>query len=53
MNVITALPAKSSWFSFSTTTFSRGMTDDNSECTILRPPNSPGEYLMWEVKSHE
>ncbi|KAK3294601.1 ribonuclease P 40kDa subunit-domain-containing protein [Chaetomium fimeti] len=52
INIVTALPHKA-WFSFSTTTFSKGLTGDNAECTILRPPNSSGEYLMWEVKGHE
>jgi ribonuclease P/MRP protein subunit RPP40 len=52
IDIITALPSKT-WFSLSTTTFSKGLAGDNSECTILRPPNSSGEYLMWEVKSHE
>ncbi|KAK4155005.1 ribonuclease P 40kDa subunit-domain-containing protein [Chaetomidium leptoderma] len=52
IGVITALPSKT-WFSFSTTTFSKGLAGDNAECTILRPPNSSGEYLMWEVKGHE
>ncbi|KAK4183115.1 ribonuclease P 40kDa subunit-domain-containing protein [Podospora australis] len=52
MDIIIALPPKT-WFSFSTTTFSKGLAGDNSECTVLRPPNSSGAYLMWEVKSHE
>jgi len=53
VNVMAALPTKSSWFSFSTTTFSKGVAGDTSECAILRPPNTTGEYLMWEVKCHE
>ncbi|KAL2129544.1 hypothetical protein VTI74DRAFT_7628 [Chaetomium olivicolor] len=52
IDVVTALPLKS-WFSFTTTTFPKGLAGDNAECTILRPPNSAGEYLMWEVKGHE
>jgi ribonuclease P/MRP protein subunit RPP40 len=52
IDIVTALPHKA-WFSFSTTTFSKGLAGDNAECTILRPPNSSGEYLMWEVKGHE
>ncbi len=52
IDIVTALPPKA-WFSFSTTTFSKGLAGDNAECTILRPPDSSGEYLMWEVKSHE
>jgi ribonuclease P/MRP protein subunit RPP40 len=53
VQVMAAVPTKSSWFSFSTTTFSKGVAGSNAECTILRPPNSTGEYLMWEIKSHE
>lgn len=52
IDTITALPSKT-WFSFSTTTFSKGLAGDNSECTILRLPDSSGEYFMWEVKGHE
>ncbi|KAK4663033.1 hypothetical protein QC763_600930 [Podospora pseudopauciseta] len=52
IGLFTVLPSKT-WFSFSTTTFSRGLAGDNTECTFLRPPNRPGEYLMWEVRSHE
>jgi ribonucleases P/MRP protein subunit RPP40 len=52
IDLITALPPKT-WFSFSTTTFSKGMAGDNSECTILRPPGRTNEYVMWEIKSHE
>jgi ribonuclease P/MRP protein subunit RPP40 len=52
IDIITTLPPKS-WFSFSTTTFSKGLAGDNAECTILRLPSSTGEYLMWEVKGHE
>ncbi|KAL2019304.1 hypothetical protein VTK56DRAFT_9771 [Thermocarpiscus australiensis] len=52
IDIITALPPRA-WFAFSTTTLSKGLAGDNSECTILRLPNSSGEYLMWEVKAHE
>jgi ribonucleases P/MRP protein subunit RPP40 len=53
VHVMATVPTKSSWFSFTTTTFSKGVAGNNAECTILRPPNSTGEYLMWEIKSHE
>ncbi|KAK3318897.1 ribonuclease P 40kDa subunit-domain-containing protein [Apodospora peruviana] len=53
IDIITALPSKT-WFSFSTTTFSKGMAGDNAECTFLRPQDSsPVEYILWEVKGHE
>ncbi|KAM7203414.1 Ribonuclease P 40kDa (Rpp40) subunit domain containing protein [Naviculisporaceae sp. PSN 640] len=50
---ITTLLQSRTWFSFSSTTFSRGLLGDNAECTILRLPGSGGEYLLWEIKSHE
>ncbi|KAK4226670.1 ribonuclease P 40kDa subunit-domain-containing protein [Podospora fimiseda] len=52
MDMITVLPPKT-WFSFSTSTFPKGLAGDNSECTVLRIPNTRGEFLLWEVKSHE
>lgn len=52
MDLVMVLPPKS-WFCFSTTTFSKGLAGDNSECTVLRIPESRGEFLVWEVKSHE
>lgn len=52
IDIITTLPTNI-WFSFGTSTFSKGFIGDNSECTILRPQNSDGEYIMWEVKPHE
>lgn len=52
IDIVAALPPRA-WFSFSTTTFTKGLAGDNAECTILRPPNSSGEYLMWEVRGHE
>lgn len=52
IDIIVALPSRA-WFSFSTTTFSKGLGGHNSECMILRPPGSSGEYLMWEIKAHE
>jgi ribonuclease P/MRP protein subunit RPP40 len=51
IDIVLALPA-TSWFSFGTTTFPKGLAGDKTECTVLRPPNS-SEYLMWEVKGHE
>ncbi|KAK9412741.1 putative Ribonuclease P 40kDa subunit [Seiridium unicorne] len=42
-----------SWFSLSVTSLSQGIKGDSSDCTILRPPNAPGEYLLWDVHGHE
>ncbi|KAI1456353.1 ribonuclease P 40kDa subunit [Annulohypoxylon moriforme] len=52
VDVILALPSKS-WFSMSVTSFSKGIVGDSADCTILRPPNSPGEYLLWDIKKHD
>ena len=51
VDVILALPAKT-WFSFSATTFSTGMMAESSELTLFRPPSSPREYFLWEIKGH-
>ncbi|KAI1326482.1 ribonuclease P 40kDa subunit [Xylariaceae sp. FL0255] len=50
--LIQALPSKA-WFSFSTTPFTMGSMGQGADCTFLRPPNSPGEYFLWEIKGHE
>ncbi|KAI0803927.1 ribonuclease P 40kDa subunit-domain-containing protein [Xylaria sp. FL0064] len=50
--LIRSLPPKA-WFSFSTTPFTRGIMGLGADCTIMRPPSSPGEYVLWEIKGHE
>ncbi|KAK0743419.1 ribonuclease P 40kDa subunit-domain-containing protein [Schizothecium vesticola] len=52
IDVVAAVPSKT-WFSFSTTTFSKGIAGEVSECAFLRAPGPSNEYLMWEVKTHE
>jgi len=52
VDAILALPAKT-WFSLSATTFSSGMIAESSEVTLFRPPESPREYFLWEIKSHD
>lgn len=52
LDLVAGLPSKS-WFSFSTTTFSKGMAGDNSEVSLFRPLEASGEYVLWEIKSHE
>ncbi|KAI0126213.1 ribonuclease P 40kDa subunit [Xylariales sp. AK1849] len=42
-----------SWFSLSVTSYGRGVKGEGTECTILRPPNSPGEYCLWDIHGHE
>jgi ribonucleases P/MRP protein subunit RPP40 len=50
--VILGLPAKS-WFSLSASSFVRNTLGDCTECTVLRPPDSAGEYFLWDIKGHE
>lgn len=53
-DLIIVLPSMA-WFSMSMSTFpnSKGLAGEGQECTILRPPQSPGEFLMWEIRTHE
>ncbi|KAI0396390.1 ribonuclease P 40kDa subunit [Xylariaceae sp. FL0594] len=39
------LPQKT-WFSFSTTAFTRAAVGHGADCTIMRPPSSPGDRLV-------
>ncbi|RGP66245.1 ribonuclease p mrp subunit pop1 [Fusarium longipes] len=50
MDVLAACPS-GAWFSLGATCFSKDMPGTSDELTILRPPNSAGRYLMWEVKA--
>ncbi|KAI1133156.1 ribonuclease P 40kDa subunit [Nemania abortiva] len=50
--LIKTLPPKA-WFSFSATPFSRVAMGNGADCTVMRPPSSPGEYVLWEIKGHE
>lgn len=50
--LIRTLPPKA-WFSFSTTPFTRGVVGLGADYTIMRPPSSPGEYVLWEIRGHE
>ncbi|KAJ4385422.1 hypothetical protein N0V93_009850 [Gnomoniopsis smithogilvyi] len=52
VDTILALPSRE-WFSLSVSSFSRTMLGDAAEVTFLRPPKCPGEFLLWEIKSHE
>lgn len=51
-DLIQTLPPKA-WFSISTTPFTRVAVGHGADCTIMRPPSSPGEYVLWEIKGHE
>ncbi|KAI0970031.1 ribonuclease P 40kDa subunit-domain-containing protein [Xylaria arbuscula] len=50
--LIRTIPPKT-WFSFSATPFTQGVMGLGADCTIMRPPNNPGEYVIWEIKGHE
>ncbi|KAI0541293.1 ribonuclease P 40kDa subunit-domain-containing protein [Xylaria digitata] len=50
--LIRAFPPKA-WFSFSITPFTRVAVGLGADCSIMRPPNCPGEYVLWEIKGHE
>lgn len=52
VDLMLALPSKT-WFSFSATTFPVGAMATGSDCTFFRPPDSHGEYVMWEIKGHD
>ncbi|KAI5867349.1 ribonuclease P 40kDa subunit [Durotheca rogersii] len=52
VDVILAVPARA-WFSLSATSFAKGMMGDAADCTILRPPDSSGEYFLWDIKKHD
>ncbi|KAI1437238.1 ribonuclease P 40kDa subunit [Xylaria sp. CBS 124048] len=48
-DLIKTLPPQT-WFSFSSTPFTRSTMKHGADCTIVRPPTSPGEYILWEIK---
>lgn len=52
VDTILALPSHE-WFSLSMSGFSKTMLGDAAEVTFLRPPKGPGEFMLWEIKSHE
>ncbi|KAF5588698.1 ribonuclease P MRP subunit POP1 [Fusarium pseudocircinatum] len=52
MDVLVACPSRT-WFSLSATSFSRSVSGNSDDLTILRPPSATGRYLMWEIKSSD
>ncbi|KAI8190042.1 hypothetical protein KHU50_011339 [Colletotrichum sp. SAR 10_65] len=52
INALVVLPSRA-WFSLSATSFSKGLVGDSTEVAFLRPPESPGHYLFWEIKGDE
>jgi ribonuclease P/MRP protein subunit RPP40 len=49
VDVIIQLPSKS-WFSLSSTAFATSPNGDSAECVLFRPPTSPEQYMLWDVK---
>lgn len=52
MDMLLGLPSQS-WFSLSAISFGKGVNGDSTECTVMRPPNTPGEYMLWDIHGHE
>ncbi|KAI4594665.1 hypothetical protein KJ359_007757 [Pestalotiopsis sp. 9143b] len=52
VDVILSVSSRS-WFSLSVASFGKGVKGEGSECTILRLPDAPGEYLLWDIHGHE
>lgn len=52
MDVLVACPSRT-WVSLSATSFSRSVSGNSDDLTILRPPSAAGRYLMWETKSSD
>ncbi|EWG49344.1 hypothetical protein FVEG_08905 [Fusarium verticillioides 7600] len=52
MDVLVACPSRT-WFSLSATSFSRSVSGNSDDLTILRPPSATGRYLMWETNSSD
>lgn len=47
--LLTTCPSDA-WFSLSATDFSTSISNTSDELVLLRPPKTPGEYLMWEIQ---
>ncbi|WZH43440.1 ribonuclease P 40kDa subunit [Fusarium acuminatum] len=52
MEVLAACPS-GTWFSLSATCFSKSVSGNSDDLTILKPPNAAGKYLMWEIKASD
>lgn len=47
--VLAEAPAKS-WLSLSATSFGKGGCGGGAEIAFFRPPDSGGQYLLWEIR---
>jgi len=48
VEALQAVPS-TSWFSLFVVGFGSDWLGDTKDCTILKPPNAPNEYILWEV----
>ncbi|TVY82004.1 Ribonuclease P protein subunit p40 [Lachnellula suecica] len=48
VKVLLAVP-RDTWFAFCVGGFGEGISGDSKNCTILRLPDAPNEYVLWEV----
>jgi ribonuclease P/MRP protein subunit RPP40 len=48
METLLAAP-RDAWFAYSAVGFGEGWSGDSKDCTILKPPDAPNEYVMWEI----
>ena len=52
VNALVAVPSKT-WFSMSIGAIHNTVLGDAREITFLRPPDSPGEYFLWDIEPGE
>lgn len=52
VNSLVAIPSRT-WFSMSMASVHNTVVGDAAELTFLRPPGSPGEYVLWDIEPAE
>ena len=48
VQILLAAP-RDSWFAYCVGSFGEGISGESKSCTILRLPDAPNEYVLWEV----
>lgn len=48
VQVVLAAP-KDAWFAYSVAGFVEGSLENCKDCTILKVPDAPNEYVLWEL----
>lgn len=48
-----ATSSSKAWFALSASQFSRNELNGGNEVLLLKPSKAAGEYVMWEINSHE